>query len=294
MNASADGGRDPSPAAAPRRRIHPRVLLGLLSVAAVVTLYTLASAAYHRPAILPPTPVLLDALITLVTGRTPVAGSGHLHPAGPGSETLPGALLVSTYRVVVGVGLGGLLGVALGLAMGWSRKADDYLHPLYVLLRAIPPLALITYVMLWFGHGEAHRLVPIVYAVFATMVIPTYQGVRDLAEVYVRAARALGAGPRLVLTRVVLPAASPFVLAGLRQCLIAGWMTTVGVEMLMADDGIGHFIVGGGLWGSRLQVAVDPAAVMVSILGLATVGYAMDAAALVLTDRLTAWSARRR
>jgi sulfonate transport system permease protein len=125
-------------------------------------------------------------------------------------------------------------------------------------------------------------------------VIPTYHGVRDLAEVYVRAARSLGAGGWLLFARVVLPAASPAVLFALRYSLIIAWMTTVGVEMLMAEAGIGHLLVGGGLWSSRLQIGVDPAVVIVAILGLAATGYLMDTAARIVTDRVTFWAGRRR
>jgi ABC-type nitrate/sulfonate/bicarbonate transport system permease component len=286
-----------------------------VSVAVLVCLYTAASnagrlvdpellpeplARLSRPDLLPPTQAIFKALVSLVTGELPPMEGHHAHPSGHVGQlveqhvTLQGALLVSVLRVLFGVAVGGPLGILAGFALGWNRTADDYLHPIYVLLRSIPSLALITYVMLWLGHGQAHLLIPIVYAVFTTVVIPTYHGVRDLAEVYVRAARSLGAGGRLLFARVVLPAASPAVLSALRYSLIIAWMTTVGVEMLMGDDGIGHLLVGGGLWSSRLQIGVDPAVIIVGILGLAAAGYLMDAAARIVSDRVTSWARRRR
>lgn len=292
-----------------------RVVLGCVSVAVLVCFYTVASnvgrlvdaellpeafARLSRPDLLPPTQAIFKALVSLVTGELPPMEGHHAHPSGHVSQlvkqhvTLQGALLVSVLRVLFGVAVGGPLGILTGFVLGWNRTADDYLHPIYVLLRSIPSLALITYVMLWFGHGEAHLLIPIVYAVFTTVVIPTYHGVRDLADVYVRAARSLGAGGRLLFARVVLPAASPAVLSALRYSLIIAWMTTVGVEMLMGDDGIGHLLVGGGLWSSRLQIGVDPAVIIVGILGLAAAGYLMDAAARIVSDRVTFWARRRR
>lgn len=292
-----------------------RVVLGCVSVAVLVCFYTVASnagrlvdpellpepfARLSRPDLLPPTQAIFRALVSLVTGELPPMEGHHAHPSGHVGQlveqhvTLQGALLVSVLRVLFGVAVGGPLGILAGFALGWNRTADDYLHPIYVLLRSIPSLALITYVMLWLGHGQAHLLIPIVYAVFTTVVIPTYHGVRDLAEVYVRAARSLGAGGRLLFARVVLPAASPAVLSALRYSLIIAWMTTVGVEMLMGDDGIGHLLVGGGLWSSRLQIGVDPAVIIVGILGLAAAGYLMDAAARIVSDRVTFWARRRR
>lgn len=287
-----------------------RLFSGLLSVVVMVALYTFISNAYRvldlsvlpesinrvlQPKILPPTQMLLDAFIQLIGGQTSEMSETHIHMGERVSSllqqnvTLQGSLLISTYRMMVGLCVGATLGILTGLFMGWSRKVDEYVHPIYILLRSIPPLALITYVMLWFGHGEAHLLIPIGYAVFTTVVIPTYHGVRDIADIYVKAARSLGAGGRLLFSKVVLPAASPFVLSGLRYSLIIAWMTTVGVEMLMGENGIGNLLVGGGLWTSRLTVGVDPAVVMVGILGLAMVGYLMDTAARMLTDRLTLW-----
>ena len=292
-----------------------RVVLGCVSVAVLVGFYTLASNAGRlvdperlpgpvarvlRPDVLPPTQAIFKAVVSLVTGELPSMEGHHAHPSDHVSQlvekhvTLQGALGVSVLRVLFGVAVGGPLGILTGFVLGWNRTADDYFHPIYVLLRSIPSLALITYVMLWFGHGEAHLLIPIVYAVFTTVVIPTYHGVRDLAEVYVRAARSLGAGGRLLFARVILPAASPAVLSALRYSLIIAWMTTVGVEMLMGDDGIGHLLVGGGLWSSRLQIGVDPAVIIVGILALAAAGYVMDAAARIVSDRVTFWARRRR
>ena len=292
-----------------------RVVLGCVSVAALLSFYTVASNAGRlvdpallpgpfarvlRPDLLPPTQAIFQALVSLVTGELPPMEGHHAHPSGHVSQlveqhvTLQGALLVSVLRVLFGVAVGGALGILTGFVLGWYRTADNYLHPIYVLLRSIPSLALITYVMLWFGHGEAHLLIPIVYAVFTTVVIPTYHGVRDVADVYVRAARSLGAGGRLLFARVVLPAASPAVLSALRYSLIIAWMTTVGVEMLMGDNGTGHMLVVGGLWSSRLQIGVDPAVIIVGILGLAAAGCLMDAAARIVSDRVTFWARRPR
>jgi ABC-type nitrate/sulfonate/bicarbonate transport system permease component len=203
--------------------------------------------------------------------------------------TLQGSLLISTGRVLFGLAVGLPLGVLIGVLMAWSRRTDDYVHPVYVLLRSVPPLALITYIMLWLGHSEAHRLIPIVYAVATTAVIPTYHGVRDVAAKYVVAARSLGARGRLLFAKVLLPAASPAVLGGVRYSLAIAWMTAVGAEMLMAENGMGNLLVGGGMWASRLQTRSDPAVLMVGIASLAATGWLMDAATRAVTARLTRW-----
>ncbi len=204
--------------------------------------------------------------------------------------TLQGALGRTVVRVLLGLGAGLPLGVLLGSAMGWSRRVDLYVHPVFALVRSIPPLALITYLMLWLGHGEAHLVVPVVYGVFTVMAVGSYQAVRDVPTVYVLAGQVLGLQGGALWARVVLPAAAPGILAAVRLALMTAWMTAVGAEMLMADDGIGHLVVGGGLWSARLQVGVDASVVMVGVAGLAAAGWLTDTLARGLSGRLTAWA----
>jgi sulfonate transport system permease protein len=286
-----------------------RSLLRLASLTALIAAYTLVASLISRPDLVPPTRDLAEAFGALV-GRgyqppappappAPAANDEHRHHHHSSDQvetlvqqgvTLQASLAISTARVLFGLAVGLPLGILLGLLMGVYRRADDYLHPIYILLRSVPPLALITYVMLWLGHSEAHRLIPIVYAVAVTAVIPTYHGVRDVAEKYLVAARSLGANGRLLISRILLPAAAPEVLGGLRYSLAIAWMTAVGAEMLMAENGMGNLLVGGGMWSSRLQTRSDPAVILVGILALAAFGWAMDAAARILSARLTRWA----
>ncbi len=293
-----------------------RSLLPLLSLLALVAVYTAVSNASRlvdpdrlpqpltailRPEVIPPTQEIAQAFVELVVGarKQPLAGGEHAGHHAHASDhvevllqqgvTLQASLAITTARVLFGLVVGAPLGILLGLFMGWSRRADDYLHPIYVLVRSVPPLALITYIMLWLGHSEAHRLIPIVYAVAATLVIPAYHGVRDIVGTYVVAARSLGADGRLLLTKVLLPAASPAIFAGLRYALAIAWMTAVGSEMLMSENGMGNLIVGGGIWASRLQTRGDPSVVIVGIIALASVGWLMDTGARLLIERWTRW-----
>ena len=277
-----------------------RSLLLLVSLLASIAAYALVARAIARPDLVPPLADIADAFSALVgRGVAPPPADGHHHHHHTSDQvdtlvqegvTLQVALAVTFARVLFGLAVGLPLGILIGLLLGASRRADDYLHPLYILLRSVPPLALITYVMLWLGHSEAHRLIPIVYAVAVTAVIPTYHGVRDVAAKYLVAARALGARGTFLLRRVALPAAAPAVLGGLRYSIAIGWMTAVGAEMLMAENGMGNLLVGGGMWASRLQTRSDPAVIIVGILALAVAGWAMDAVATAGSARLTRWA----
>jgi len=298
--------------------VRQRFWLGSSSLVVLVLAYTLLSNAYRffevsklpepigsalQPDVLPPTQAIVQAVVDLIKGpgaQPPPDEPAHMHHHQHSSDhvgvllqqgvTLQASLAITIARVLFGMVVGAPLGILIGLLMGLSRRTDDYVHPVYVLVRSVPPLAFITYIMLWLGHTEAHRLIPIVYAVAATMVIPTYHGVRDLASTYLVAARSLGARGWLLMRRVLLPAAGPAVLSGLRYALAIAWMTAVGAEMLMAENGMGNLIVGGGMWASRLQTRSDPAVVMVGILALAIAGWLMDSGARLLTIRLTRWA----
>jgi sulfonate transport system permease protein len=275
----------------------------MASLVGLLVVYTLVSNRLSQPEIIPPTQAIAEAFFDLIAGprKQPAAdppvdmahhahSSDHVEVLLQQGVTLQASLAITTARVLFGLVVGAPIGILLGLFMGISRRADDYAHPLYALVRSIPPLALITYIMLWLGHREPHRLIPIVYAVATTMVIPSYHGVRDVASTYVVAGRSLGAKGWLLVQKVLLPAASPAVLTGLRYAVAIAWMSAVGSEMLMAENGMGNLIVGGGMWASRLQTRSDPAVVIVGILTLAIAGWVTDLGARVLTIRLTRWA----
>ena len=274
-----------------------RLLLWIVSLLALVGIYTAVASRLGRPDVIPGSQDIAGAFASLVSPAQSASdapqqrrSSFQLDALLQEGVTLQEALLISSLRVLFGLAVGLPIGILLGLWMGWSRRADEYLHPVYVLARSVPPLAFITYIMLWLGHSEAHRLIPIVYAVAVTAVIPTYHGVRDVAAKYLVAARSLGARPALLFNKVLLPAAAPAVLGGLRYSIAIAWMTAVGAEMLMAENGMGNLLVGGGMWAARNQTRSDPAVLMVGVMALAVCGWAMDAAARAATTRLTRWA----
>lgn len=281
-------------------KVSQRPVLWLASLAALIAVYTLIAGRAGRRELAPSSADIVQTFGELVSGPRPQPDGPVAMGDGPSTTpqvanlqaegiTLQNSLAITFVRVLFGLVVGVPLGILIGLWMGWSRRIDDYVHPIFVLVRSIPPLALITYIMLWLGHTEAHRLIPIVYAVATTMVIPTYHGVRDVAAKYAVAAQSLGARGWLLLRQVLFPAASPAVLGGVRYAIAIAWMTAVGAEMLMANDGMGNLLVGGGMWSSRLQTASDPAVIIVGILALAVAGWAMDAASKLAAARLTRW-----
>jgi sulfonate transport system permease protein len=151
-------------------------------------------------------------------------------------------ILASLYRVMLAVGTATVLGVPLGLAMGWSKRFRAAVDPLLEFVRPIPPLAWIPLSILWFGIGNAQIVYIIFLAAFFPVVLNSLAGARDVDIYLVRAGLSLGANRRELFTTVVLPAALPSVFTGVRIGLGIGWMALVAGELVAAPSGLGYMI----------------------------------------------------
>ena len=148
----------------------------------------------------------------------------------------------SLYRVLLAVGTAGLIGIPLGLAMGWFPRFRSAVDPLLEFIRPIPPLAWIPLSILWFGIGDAQIVYIIFLAAFFPIVLNSMAGARDIDQYLVRAGLSLGARPQELFATVVLPAALPNILTGVRVGLGIGWMALVAGELVAAPSGLGYMI----------------------------------------------------
>jgi ABC-type nitrate/sulfonate/bicarbonate transport system permease component len=148
----------------------------------------------------------------------------------------------SLYRVLLAVGAGTVLGVPLGLAMGWSPRFRAAVDPLLEFVRPIPPLAWIPLSILWFGIGDTQIVYIIFLAAFFPIVLNAMAGARDVDTYLLRAGLSLGASRRDVFRTVVLPAALPQIFTGMRIGLGIGWMALVAGELVAAPSGLGYMI----------------------------------------------------
>jgi ABC-type nitrate/sulfonate/bicarbonate transport system permease component len=151
-------------------------------------------------------------------------------------------ILDSLRRVLVAVGTAGLLGVPLGLAMGWFTGFRAAVDPVIEFIRPIPPLAWIPLSILWFGIGDAQIEYIIFLAAFFPIVLNSLAGTRDTDRYLVRAALSLGARPHDLFFTVLLPGALPNIFTGLRIGLGIGWMALVAGELVAAPSGLGYLI----------------------------------------------------
>jgi len=159
------------------------------------------------------------------------------------SGELIGDTLSSMYRVVVGFLIGAGLALPLGLLMGSSNRIYAWLNPLMQVLRPIPPIAYIPLAILWFGLGNAPAFFLIALGAFFPVLMNTIAGVRQVDGIYIRAARNLGVNQRTMFVRVMLPAAVPYILSGVRIGIGTAFIVVIVSEMIAVNNGLGFRIL---------------------------------------------------
>lgn len=189
----------------------------------------------------------------------------------------------SLQRFALGFGLAVLIGIPLGLLMAWFKWVDRIVSPVFEAVRFVAPIAWVPFAALWFGTGIGGPVLIIFMGAFPPVLINTYRGARQVDSKYVEAAQMLGASHWRSMTEVLLPAAVPSIVAGLRVSAGLGWQSLVGAELIVASSGVGYLMVKG-------QASVSTATVMCGMLAIGVVGLLID----VLLRRLQAIIERRR
>ena len=145
-------------------------------------------------------------------------------------------------RVAMGFASGAALALILGLVAGQWRMMRNLIEPVVELLRPIPPLAVLPLFIVWVGIGEGSKVGFITYATFFPMFVTTVHGVGQIDGRLLRAAQSLGARPRQLFWRVILPGALPEVFTGLRLGVALSFFVIVISEFVGAENGLGYLI----------------------------------------------------
>ncbi len=156
--------------------------------------------------------------------------------------TLLSDLVATGGRILWAVAIGGGLGMILGVAMGMSARLRAILDPFVGALHPLPKIAILPLMMVVFGIGDLSLILIIAAAAFFPMLINTMAGVSQIDPIHIDVARLHRARRRLVWRRVLVPAAAPSVLAGLRLSLNTALLVAIAVEMIAADSGLGNMI----------------------------------------------------
>jgi ABC-type nitrate/sulfonate/bicarbonate transport system permease component len=151
-------------------------------------------------------------------------------------------LLISVYRALAGLAIGSLLGVAIGVAMATSQRADRFFGPLVATTYSLPKSSLIPLFILWFGIGDVTDIVSVVLACLLPVIVSTYHGVKSVPPVLIWSARAMGTPHRLLLWRILLPASLLSIFTGVRIALGFCFVLTISAEMIAAKTGLGKLI----------------------------------------------------
>jgi NitT/TauT family transport system permease protein len=176
-------------------------------------------------------------------------------------------IVASLFRVSWGFGLAVVVGVPLGLILGWFKPAFQALNPMIQILRPISPIAWIPVAILWFGIDDRAPVFLIFLASVFPITVSSMAAVQNMQLVYLRAAQNFGIkGPQL-FRRVILPAALPQIITGIRIALGIAWLVVVAAEMIAVNSGLGYLIIDARNAGKRYDLVVA-GMVMIGLIGL--------------------------
>lgn len=248
-------------ARAPRRWRPGAYGMTLLAVLIALAVWALV-AAFTSPFFFPSPWAVAKALVTLTE-----------------DGTLPHAVAISYFRILVGWAVGCAAAIPLALVAGRIGVVRQMVEPFFNFFRFVPPIAFLGVAILWFGIGEGSKVAIIIYTSLFTVFMNTMAGAASVDETPSRAALCLGATRRQVLWRVVLPATVPAILVGMRVGMGFSFMSVVAAEMIAANEGVGFMI-----YNARLFLKTANA--FAGILSLGLMGLLADWAFRVIARKL--------
>jgi len=219
-------------------------------------------------------------------------GISGLPPAHEALRELPAILtdkeslyniLASMKRMAIGFALALAFAIPAGLMMGRSRWVAAFFNPLLMIIYPVPKAALMPIIMLWLGVGDASKTLVIFLGVSLPVIYHSYQGARAVEEKMLWSAAAMGMGSRARLLRIVLPAALPEIMVGIRTGLVLALITMVTSEMIARKEGVGDILF------NALAMA-QYETVYATIIIIGALGFIIDAAFESLRRHLVAWS----
>lgn len=217
-------------------------------------------------------PVLLPSPIAVIVAAWNMLLEGVLLPN----------VLISLTRALAGFILAVAIAVPLGIVAGWYASLFHIVDPLVELFRPIPVLALLPVAILWFGIGETSKLFIIMYGTFFPVFLNTVAGVRLVDSKLTQAAASLGATPGQIFRKVVLMAAMPSIVTGLRLGLGFSFLTLVAAELLAAEQGLGYLLTS-----TQLNFRTDETLVATLMFGI--IGFLTGAIIIKLENHFLRW-----
>ncbi|WP_460900798.1 ABC transporter permease subunit [Paraburkholderia jirisanensis] len=191
---------------------------------------------------------------------------------------------VSLLRAAAGFVIGGVLGLALGVAVGFSPLALAIFDRSIQMIRAVPFLAMLPLVIVWFGVGEMAKIFLVALAVLFPIYINTMLGIRQIDPKLMELSKVIGLSRAAVVRQIILPGAMPSILTGVRYALAHAWLALVIAETLATTKGIGFLAMDAREF---LQTNV----IVLTMVIYAIIGVAADSLVRLLEGRLLSWHA---
>ena len=195
-------------------------------------------------------------------------------------------VLASMRSVGIGFALGFLFGVPVAFLMAWYRPVRFILEPWIQFVRNIPPLAYVPLVVLAAGVGAKAQIVVICIATFLTITVTVFQGVINVDETLIKAARVLGANDTVLFVKVIFPATTPFIITAVRLGISVALTTLIAAESTGAVAGLGMRI-------KALSQVFDNAEMMFYIIVVGVIGMVAEKILKFFERRLTSWQEKR-
>lgn len=248
--------------------------ISALCIAALIVLWWLATHFQWVPPLFLPAPeAVRNALLD--------AWNGNIQ----GGEPLWRHLQWSAIRVFGAFFLAVITAVPIGIAMGVSRTARGIFDPPIEFYRPLPPLAYLPLIVIWFGIDETSKVLLIYLACFAPIALSAKAGVKHASFEQINAVASLGATRLQIIRHVLMPAALPDILVGMRIAIGFGWTTLVAAEMVAATVGIGQMVLNAS---NFLRTDL----VVMGILVIGLVAWTFDLLMRWLETRLVPWKGR--
>ena len=252
-----------------RRRRMIRATIGIIGL---LVFWQAVSSLYNLDVILPgPITVFSDVIRTLTLSDSDQWLYGpniYVH------------LLLSFLRAIVGFAVAAAVAIPAGIVIGRYRTAREYAEPVIRLLYPVPGIAWIPLAILWFGLTDKAVIFVVFMAEFFPLFFNTEAGVRNINPIIIDAGRCYGATGFTLLRRVILPAAAPYIITGMRIALGGAWRMIVAAEMLSAKAGVGFVLTE-----ARFQFRADD--LMMSMILISVVGFATEKLIVRTLERKT-------
>jgi taurine transport system permease protein len=247
-----------------------------ISVVTVIVLFlgwfTITSLGLIKPLFLPSPQAVFGQFYEYVTGAA-------------NDKPLWEHFAMSMFRVFAAFLLACVTAIPIGIAMGMNRVARGIFDPPIEFYRPLPPLAYLPLVIIWFGIGELPKVLLIFLSCFAPLALAARSGMKSATQEQINAAYSMGANYGQVIWHVILPAALPEILVGMRIAIGFGWTTLVAAEMVAASTGLGQMVLNAS---NFLRTDI----VIMGIVVIGVVAYLFDLLMRFVEKKLVPWKGK--